>query len=41
MPTHKVGTHEEWDEARQRLREREEELGRLDEEIAKERQELP
>src|ERR671931_1583614 len=41
MPTHKVGTKEEWDEARKRLREREEDLGKLDEEIAKERQELP
>jgi predicted dithiol-disulfide oxidoreductase (DUF899 family) len=41
MATHKVGTREEWDEARKRLREREEELGRLDEEIAQERQELP
>jgi predicted dithiol-disulfide oxidoreductase (DUF899 family) len=41
MPTHNVGTREEWDEARTRLREREEELGRLDEEIAKERRELP
>jgi predicted dithiol-disulfide oxidoreductase (DUF899 family) len=41
MATHNVGTREEWDEARKRLREREEELGRLDEEIAKERQELP
>lgn len=41
MPTHTVGTQEEWDEARKQLREREEELGRLDEEIAKERQELP
>jgi predicted dithiol-disulfide oxidoreductase (DUF899 family) len=41
MPTHKVGTPEEWDEARKQLREREEELGKLDEEIAKERQELP
>jgi predicted dithiol-disulfide oxidoreductase (DUF899 family) len=41
MATHKVGTREEWDEARKRLREREEELGRLDEEIAEERQALP
>jgi predicted dithiol-disulfide oxidoreductase (DUF899 family) len=41
MATHKVGTREEWDDARKRLREREEELGRLDEEIAEERQELP
>ena len=41
MPEHKVGTHEEWEAAVERLREREEELNRLDEEIAKERQELP
>ena len=41
MPTHKTGTREEWDQARKRLREREEELGRFDEELAKERQELP
>jgi predicted dithiol-disulfide oxidoreductase (DUF899 family) len=41
MATHKVGTREEWDEARKRLREREEELGKLDEEIANARQELP
>jgi predicted dithiol-disulfide oxidoreductase (DUF899 family) len=41
MPTHEIATHEDWDEARKRLREREEELGRLDEEIATQRQELP
>jgi predicted dithiol-disulfide oxidoreductase (DUF899 family) len=41
MATHTTATHEEWDEARKRLREREEELGKLDEEIAKERRELP
>jgi predicted dithiol-disulfide oxidoreductase (DUF899 family) len=41
MTTHKIATHEEWDEARKQLREREEELGKLDEEIAKQRQELP
>jgi predicted dithiol-disulfide oxidoreductase (DUF899 family) len=41
MATHKIGTREEWDEARERLRGREEELGKLDEEIAKERQDLP
>ena len=41
MPEHRVGTHEEWEAARTRLREREEELGKLDEEIAKERRELP
>jgi len=41
MPEHRVGTHEEWEAARAQLLEREEELNRLDEEIAKERQELP
>jgi predicted dithiol-disulfide oxidoreductase (DUF899 family) len=41
MPTHKVGTPEEWADARERLREREQELGSLDEEIAKQRQDLP
>lgn len=41
MPTHKVATREEWDEARKALREREEEASKLDEEIAKQRQELP
>jgi predicted dithiol-disulfide oxidoreductase (DUF899 family) len=41
MPTHEITTQEEWNEARKRLREREEELGKLDEEIAKERQALP
>jgi predicted dithiol-disulfide oxidoreductase (DUF899 family) len=41
MPEHKVGTHEEWEAARVELREREEELGKLDEELVKQRQELP
>jgi predicted dithiol-disulfide oxidoreductase (DUF899 family) len=41
MPSHKVGTHEEWSAARRELRDREEKLGELDEEVAKHRQELP
>ena len=41
MPSHKVGTREEWARARQELLEREKELGSLDEELAKQRQELP
>ena len=41
MPKHAVGTMEEWSAARRKLQEREQELGRLDEEIAKQRQELP
>src|SRR5438093_3971281 len=41
MPSHKVGTREEWATARQELLERERELGSLDEELAKQRQELP
>jgi predicted dithiol-disulfide oxidoreductase (DUF899 family) len=41
MPTHTVGTREEWAAARRELLEREHELGRLDEEIAKQRQVLP
>jgi predicted dithiol-disulfide oxidoreductase (DUF899 family) len=41
MPSHAVGTREEWAKARERLHEREQELGALDEEIAKERRELP
>ena len=40
MP-HKVGTREEWDAALKALREREEGLAKLDEELAKQRQELP
>jgi predicted dithiol-disulfide oxidoreductase (DUF899 family) len=38
---HKVGTHEEWEAARRELREREQELGDLDEELATQRSELP
>jgi predicted dithiol-disulfide oxidoreductase (DUF899 family) len=41
MPKHKIGTQEEWSAARQELLEREQELGNLDEELAKQRQELP
>src|SRR3954451_10289096 len=41
MPSHTVGTREEWAAARKKLLEREQEIGRLDEELAKERQELP
>ena len=41
MPKHKVGTREEWSAARKELYEREQELGNLDEELAKQRQELP
>src|SRR5207249_3809065 len=41
MPSHTVGTKEEWAAARQDLLEREKELGALDEESAKHRQELP
>src|SRR4249920_1346314 len=41
MPKHAVGTREEWLATRKRLLEREQELGSLDEEISKERQELP
>jgi predicted dithiol-disulfide oxidoreductase (DUF899 family) len=39
--THKVGTRDEWDAAVKALREREQELGRLDEELATQRSELP
>ncbi len=41
MPKHKVGTREEWSAVRKELLEREQELGNLDEELAKQRQELP
>ena len=41
MRSHTVGTKEEWATARQDLLEREKELGALDEESAKQRQELP
>jgi predicted dithiol-disulfide oxidoreductase (DUF899 family) len=41
MSEHKVGTREEWKSAVAAVHAREQELGRLDEEIAKERQEVP
>src|SRR5438094_4724010 len=41
MPKHKVGTREQWAAARKALHEREQELGSLDEELAKQRAELP
>jgi predicted dithiol-disulfide oxidoreductase (DUF899 family) len=41
MTKHTVGTHGEWSAARTELLEREQELGKLDEELAKQRQELP
>jgi predicted dithiol-disulfide oxidoreductase (DUF899 family) len=41
MIKHKVGTQEEWAAAVKELHEREQELGKLDEELAKQRQELP
>ena len=41
MPKHKVATREEWSAAHKALLEREQELGTLDEELAKQRQELP
>jgi predicted dithiol-disulfide oxidoreductase (DUF899 family) len=41
MPGHKVGTREEWKAAVDAVREREQELGKLDEQIAKQRQDVP
>jgi predicted dithiol-disulfide oxidoreductase (DUF899 family) len=41
MAKHKVGTKDEWAAARAALLQREQELGRLDEELAQERSELP
>jgi predicted dithiol-disulfide oxidoreductase (DUF899 family) len=41
MPKHRVGTREDWAAARQALHEREQELGSLDEELAKQWAELP
>jgi predicted dithiol-disulfide oxidoreductase (DUF899 family) len=38
---HMVGTREEWEAARKELHEREQELGALDEELAKQRSDLP
>jgi predicted dithiol-disulfide oxidoreductase (DUF899 family) len=41
MPEHQVGTKQQWSAAVKELHEREQELGKLDEELAKQRQELP
>jgi predicted dithiol-disulfide oxidoreductase (DUF899 family) len=41
MPKHKVGTREEWSAARKALLEREQELAGVDEELAKQRMDLP
>jgi predicted dithiol-disulfide oxidoreductase (DUF899 family) len=41
MPKHKIGTRAEWAKARKGLLEREQELANVDEELAKDRQELP
>jgi predicted dithiol-disulfide oxidoreductase (DUF899 family) len=41
MPTHPIGTQEEWTAAREDLRKREQELAELDEDIARQRQDLP
>jgi predicted dithiol-disulfide oxidoreductase (DUF899 family) len=41
MPEHKVGTREEWLTAREELKEREDELNKLSEELAQQRRELP
>src|SRR5947209_14496962 len=41
MPRHSVATRQEWAAARKALHEREQELGSLDEELAKQRKELP
>lgn len=41
MPKHEVGTRQEWSAAREQLLQREQELGKVDEELAKQRQELP
>jgi len=41
MPKHSVATRQEWAAARKALLEREQELGSLDEELAKQRTELP
>jgi predicted dithiol-disulfide oxidoreductase (DUF899 family) len=41
MPEHTVATRDEWKAAVEAVHEREQELGKLDEEIAKQRQKLP
>ncbi len=41
MPEHRIATREEWDAARAALLEREKELTRMSDELARQRQELP
>jgi predicted dithiol-disulfide oxidoreductase (DUF899 family) len=41
MPSHKVGTQDEWSAARKALLDREQELGKIDEELAQQRKKLP
>jgi len=41
MPQHKIGTRAEWDVARTELLKREKELTRMNDELARQRQELP
>ena len=41
MPQHKIGTREEWKAAVEAVHERERELGEIDEQVAKQRQEVP
>jgi predicted dithiol-disulfide oxidoreductase (DUF899 family) len=41
MPEHKIGTREEWDAARAGLLEREKELTRMGDQLARQRRELP
>ena len=41
MTEHKVGTREEWEAAREALLEREKELTRRGDELAREREQLP
>jgi predicted dithiol-disulfide oxidoreductase (DUF899 family) len=41
VPKHALGTREEWQTAREELREREEEIRRLTKEVAEQRRQLP
>jgi predicted dithiol-disulfide oxidoreductase (DUF899 family) len=41
VPEHKIGTREEWQAAREALLEREKELTRLNDELARARRQLP
>jgi len=41
MTEHRTGTREEWEAAREKLLEREKELTRLNDELARQRSELP